>query len=192
MSPDGESAAADAPVLGRCPQPSIIRRHEVRISPHHSWSVPLLSSRLSVSRVDVAAATRDLLRTTGLGQRWPPPTGPGVWWPIRHVAPVPEIITRQPVLVPTDAVRPPDGPATRAIPGFVRTRSRSSSSSGDFGYTYGTNRIAAESTGTLTHTAEGRYVKAGGSDSRWRCSVDISNEGPAAKQSSRLSLDRHA
>jgi ketosteroid isomerase-like protein len=135
------------------------------------------------SKVDVVATTRDLLRTDRAWATLAAANGPvdsvvAYWTSDARV-----IIPGQPVLVGIDAIRQMVA-ATRAIPGFHISWTPDSavvSPSGDFGYTYGTNRITApDSTGTL-HTAEGRYVTVWRkeSDGLWRCSVDISNEGPA-------------
>ena len=136
-------------------------------------------------RVDVAAATRDLLRRDRAWATLVAADGPvdsvvAYWTPDARV-----ILTGQPVVVGTEAIRQMiDG--TRAIPGFHIAWTPDSavvSPSGDFGYTYGTNRITApDSTGTL-RTAEGRYITVWRKepDGQWRCSVDISNEGPASR-----------
>ena len=138
--------------------------------------------------VDVAAATRDLLRTDRAWATLAAANGPvdsvvAYWTSDARV-----ILPGQPVLVGTDAIRQMVA-GTRAIPGFHISWTPDSavvSPSGDFGYTYGTNRITApDSTGAL-HTAVGRYItvwrkEPGG---RWRCSVDISNEGPASTAAS--------
>jgi ketosteroid isomerase-like protein len=135
--------------------------------------------------VDVAAATRDLLRRDRAWATLVAADGPvdsvvAYWTPDARV-----ILTGQPVVVGTEAIRQMiDG--TRAIPGFHIAWTPDSavvSPSGDFGYTYGTNRITApDSTGTL-RTAEGRYITVWRKepDGQWRCSVDISNEGPASR-----------
>ena len=97
------------------------------------------------------------------------------------------ILPGQDVLVGTAAIRRMVA-GTRDIPGFHITWTPDSavvSASGDLGYTYGTNRVTAPGpTGALT-TAEGRYVTIWRKDStgRWRCAVDISNDGPAAPKS---------
>ena len=136
------------------------------------------------SQVDVAAAMqrpaqdRPGLGNAGRRRRAPGQCG-GLWTSDARV-----ILAGQPVLVGTEAVRRMIA-GTCAIPGFHISWTPDSavvSSSGDFGYTFGTNRMMApDSTGTL-HTAEGRYVTVWRKepDGRWRCSVDISNEGPAA------------
>jgi ketosteroid isomerase-like protein len=140
------------------------------------------------SKVDVDAATRDLLRRDRAWATLAAANGPvdsvvAYWTSDARV-----ILPGQPVLVGTDAIRQMVA-ATRAIPGFHISWTPDSavvSPSGDFGYTYGTNRITApDSTGTL-HTAEGRYVTVWRkeSDGLWRCSVDISNEGPAGTATS--------
>ena len=135
-------------------------------------------------RVDVATATRDLLRTDRAWATLAAANGPvdsvvAYWTSDARV-----ILPGQPVVVGADAIRQMIA-ATRAIPGFHISWTPDSavvSPSGDFGYTYGTNRITApDSTGTL-HTAEGRYITVWRKepDGLWRCSVDISNEGPAS------------
>ena len=136
------------------------------------------------SRVDVAAAMRDLLRTDRAWATLTAANGPldsvvAFWTSDARV-----ILAGQPVFVGTDAIRQMIA-GTRAIPGFHISWTPDSavvSPSGDFGYTFGTNRITApDSTGTL-HTAEGRYITVWRKepDGLWRCSVDISNEGPAS------------
>jgi ketosteroid isomerase-like protein len=134
-------------------------------------------------RVEVAAATNELLTTDRAWATLVAANGPvdsivSYWTADARV-----ILAGQPVLVGTDAIRQMvEG--TRAIPGFQISWTPDSavvSPGGDFGYTYGTNRFTApDSTGTL-HTAEGRYITVWRKepDGRWRCSVDISNEGPA-------------
>jgi ketosteroid isomerase-like protein len=135
-------------------------------------------------RADVADATRDLLTTDRAWAALAAANGPvdsvvAYWTSDARV-----ILAGQPVAVGTDAIRQMVA-GTRAIPGFHISWTPDSavvSPSGDFGYTYGTNRITApDSTGTL-HTTEGRYITVWRKepDGRWRCSVDISNEGPAS------------
>lgn len=111
-------------------------------------------------RVDVAAATRDLLTRDLAWATLAAADGPvdsvvAFWTSDARV-----ILTGQPVLVGTDAIRQMIA-GTRAIPGFHISWTPDSavvSPSGDLGYTYGTNRITApDSTGAL-HTAEGRYI----------------------------------
>jgi ketosteroid isomerase-like protein len=133
-------------------------------------------------RVDVTAATRDLLKTDQAWATLAASNGPvdsvvAYWTSDARV-----ILPGQPVLVGTDAIRQMIA-ATRAIPGFHISWVPDSavvSSSGDFGYTYGTNRITAPDSAGALHTAEGRYITIWRKqpDGRWRCSVDISNEGP--------------
>lgn len=132
--------------------------------------------------VDVDAATRDLLATDRAWGALADANGPvdsivSYWTSDARV-----MVAGQPVLVGTEAIRQMVA-GTRAIPGFHISWTPDSavvSSSGDFGYTYGTNRITApDSTGAL-HTVEGRYITVWRkeADGRWRCSADISNEGP--------------
>ncbi len=135
---------------------------------------------------DVAAATRNLLETDRAWSTVAAANGPvdsvvDFWTSDARV-----ILTGQPVLVGTDAIRQMVA-GTRAIPGFHISWTPDSAvvaPAGDFGYTYGTNRITApDSTGTL-HTAVGRYIAVWRKepDGRWRCSVDISNEGPVVAE----------
>lgn len=133
-------------------------------------------------RVDVSQAAGDLLRTDQEWAKVADANGPvdsvvAYWTSDARV-----ILPGQPVLTGTDAIRQMVA-GTRSIPGFHIAWTPDSavvSPSGDFGYTYGTNRITApDSTGKL-QTAVGRYItiwrkEPGGP---WRCSVDISNEGP--------------
>ena len=135
-------------------------------------------------RVDVAAATRELLRTDRAWATLAAANGPvdsivAYWTPDARV-----VLAGQPVVVGTDAIRQMVT-AMQAIPGFNISWTPDSaivSPSGDFGYTYGTNRITApDSAGTLRST-HGRYITVWRkeSDGRWRCTFDISNEGPVA------------
>jgi len=135
-------------------------------------------------KIDVAAATRELLKTDRAWSTLAAANGPvdsvvAYWTSDARV-----ILAGQPVLVGTDAIRQMIV-GTRSIPGFHISWTPDSaviSPSGDFGYTYGTNRITApDSTGKL-RTAEGRYITVWRKepDGRWRCSADISNEGPAS------------
>jgi ketosteroid isomerase-like protein len=111
-------------------------------------------------RVDVAAATRDVLRTDRAWATLAAANGPGDSVVAYGASDARVILTGQPVLVGTDAIRQMIA-GTRAVPGFHISWTPDSavvSPSGDFGYTYGTNRITTpDSTGTL-HTAEGRYT----------------------------------
>ena len=135
-------------------------------------------------RVDVAAAARDLLATDRAWATLVAADGPvdsvlAYWTSDARV-----ILTGQPVLVGTAAIREMVA-GTRNIPGFHVAWTPDSavvSPSGDFGYTYGTNRITApDSMGTL-HTAVGRYITVWRKepDGRWRCTVEIANEGPVS------------
>ncbi len=134
-------------------------------------------------RVDVAAATSDLLMTDRAWATLAAAAGPvdsvvDYWTADARI-----ILAGQPVLVGADALRQMVT-GTRAIPGFRISWSPDSavvSPAGDFGYTYGANQITApDSTGTL-HTAEGRYIAIWRKepDGRWRCAAEIYNEGPA-------------
>lgn len=94
------------------------------------------------------------------------------------------VLPGQEIVVGTEALRQMVA-GTRTIPGFHITWTPDSavvSPGGDFGYTYGRNRVTApDASGTL-RTTEGRYLtiwrkEPGG---RWRCAVDIYNDGPVA------------
>jgi len=132
--------------------------------------------------VDVAAETRDLLETDRAWARLAEADAPvdsvvAYWTSDARV-----ILPGQPVLVGTEAIRQMVA-GTRAIPGFRITWTPDSaavSPSGDFGYTWGTNQITAPDSARTLVTVEGRYITVWRkeSDGRWRCSVDISNEGP--------------
>ena len=135
------------------------------------------------SRADVAAATRDLLATDQAWAALAAANGPvdsivAYWAPDARV-----VLAAQPIVVGTEAIRQMVT-AMQAIPGFRISWTPDSavvSSSGDLGYTYGTNRITIpDSTGTL-RTTEGRYITVWlkEPDGSWRCTFDISNEGPA-------------
>lgn len=133
--------------------------------------------------VDVDAAMRDLLSTdrawAALAAANAPVDSVVAYW----TSDARVMLAGQPLIVGTDAIRQMVA-GTRTVPGFQISWSPDSavvSPNGDFGYTYGTNRITApDSTGAL-HTAEGRYVTVWRKepDGKWRCSADISNEGPA-------------
>jgi len=134
--------------------------------------------------VDADAAMRDLLSTDRAWAAVAAANGPvdsvvAYWTSDARV-----MLAGQPVIVGTDAIRQMVA-GTRTVPGFQISWSPDSaavSPHGDFGYTYGTNRITApDSTGAL-HTAEGRYITVWRKepDGKWRCSADISNEGPAS------------
>lgn len=94
------------------------------------------------------------------------------------------ILPGQEVVAGIDALRQMVA-GTRTIPGFHITWVPDSavvSPDGNFGYTYGTNRVTApDPSGTLKTTA-GRYVTVWRkeADGEWRCAVDIYNEGPAS------------
>lgn len=132
--------------------------------------------------VDVPAETRTLLETDRAWARLAEADAPvdsvvAYWTSDARV-----ILPGQPVLVGTDAIRQMVA-GTRSNPGFKISWTPDSalvSPSGDFGYTWGANRITSpDSTGILA-TMEGRYITVWRKepDGRWRCSVDISNEGP--------------
>ena len=94
------------------------------------------------------------------------------------------ILPGQPIVVGTAAIRQMIVDM-QAIPGFQISWTPDSaivSPSGDFGYTYGTNRITAPDSTGAPHTTEGRYITVWRRepDGRWQCTFDISNEGPTA------------
>jgi ketosteroid isomerase-like protein len=131
---------------------------------------------------DPAQAARALLDTDRAWATLVASNGPvdsivAYWTPDARV-----VLPGQPLLVGTAAIRQMVA-GTRSIPGFRITWSPDSavvSSAGDFGYTFGTNRITVpDSSGTL-HTTEGRYLTVWRREpnGRWRCSFDIFNEGP--------------
>ena len=133
-------------------------------------------------RIDVAAATLDLMRTDRAWAALAAANGSvdsivAYWSPDARV-----ILPGQPVVVGTDAIRQMVV-GMQAIPGFHISWAPDSaivSPGGDFGYTYGTNRITApDSTGT-PRTTEGRYITVWRKEPNgaWRCTFDISNEGP--------------
>jgi ketosteroid isomerase-like protein len=132
--------------------------------------------------VDMASETRALLETdrawASLAEADAPVDSVVAYW----TADARVILPGQPVLVGTEAIRQMVA-GTRSIPGFKISWTPDSaavSPSGDFGYTWGTNRITTpDSAGTLV-TMEGRYITVWrkAPDGRWRCSADISNEGP--------------
>ena len=71
-----------------------------------------------------------------------------------------------------------------AIPGFKITWTPDSavvSSSGDLGYTWGTNHLTAPDSAGLLVTTDGRYVTIWRkeADGTWRCVWDTFNSGPA-------------
>ena len=131
---------------------------------------------------DVAAATRELLATDQAWATLAAANGPvdsivAYWTPDARV-----VLPGQPVVAGTGAIRQMVT-AMQGIPGFHISWSPDSaivSSSGDLGYTYGTNRITApDSSGTL-RTTQGRYITVWRKEPNgpWRCTFDIFNEGP--------------
>ena len=135
-------------------------------------------------RVDVAAATRDLLKTDQAWATLAAANGPVDSIVAYWTADARVVLPGQPVVVGTDAIRQMVA-AMQGIPGFRISWSPDAavvSPGGEFGYTYGMNRVTApDSTGTL-RTTEGRYITVWRKDPRgpWRCTFDISNEGPSA------------
>ena len=92
------------------------------------------------------------------------------------------ILPGQPIVIGTEALRGMVS-SMQAIPGFHITWTPETAvvaPSGDVGYTYGTNSITAPDAKGVLQTTKGRYVTWWRleADGRWRCSVDISNEGP--------------
>lgn len=132
--------------------------------------------------VDLAAATQVLLDTDRAWAKLADTQASvdsvvAYWTPDARV-----ILPGQGVVVGTDALRQMVA-GTRTIPGFHITWTPDSavvSPSGDFGYTYGTNRVTTPDATGAPRTTEGRYVTVWRkeSDGQWRCAVDIHNEGP--------------
>ena len=92
------------------------------------------------------------------------------------------VLPGQPIVAGTTAIREMIA-ATRSIPGFHISWTPDSavvSSTGDLGYTYGTNRITAPDSSGVLRTMEGRYITVWRKepDGLWHCVFDISNEGP--------------
>ena len=135
-------------------------------------------------RVDVAAATLDLLRTDRAWSTLAAANGDvdsivAHWSDDARV-----ILPGQPIVVGTAAIRQMIVDM-QAIPGFQISWTPDSaivSPGGDFGYTYGTNRITVPDSTGAPHTTEGRYITVWRREpnGRWRCTFDISNEGPTA------------
>lgn len=96
------------------------------------------------------------------------------------------VLPGEPVLSGKTAIREMVA-GTMTIPGFRVTWSPDSAvvaSSGDLGYTYGTNEFTApDSTGKLV-TTRGRYLTIWRKDvtGRWRCVQDYSNPAPRASE----------
>jgi uncharacterized protein (TIGR02246 family) len=93
------------------------------------------------------------------------------------------LLSGQPPYVGTDAIRKMVT-ASLAIPGFAISWTPDGavvSTSGDLGYTYGTNRITVSDTTGKPKTTMGRYVEVWRkeADGRWRCTIDVDNDGPA-------------
>jgi ketosteroid isomerase-like protein len=134
-------------------------------------------------RPDVAAATRDLLATDQAWATLAAANGPVDSIVAYWTADARVVLPGQPIVVGTDAIRQMVT-ALQTIPGFHISWTPDSaivSSSADFGYTYGTNRITVpDSNGTL-RTTEGRYITVWRKEPNgaWRCTFDISNEAPA-------------
>ena len=134
--------------------------------------------------VDIAAATTTLLETDRTWARLASANASvdsivGYWTSDARV-----ILPGQPIVVGTEALRGMVA-SMQAIPGFRIEWTPDTAivlPSGDVGYTFGTNRITAPDAQGVLRTSEGRYVTWWRleTDGRWRCSVDISNEGPPA------------
>ena len=135
-------------------------------------------------RVDVAASSLELLRTDQAWATLAAANGPidsivAYWTSDARV-----VLPGQPIAVGTNAIRQMVT-AMQAIPGFHISWTPDSaivSSSGDLGYTYGTNEITMPDSAGIPRTAQGRYVTVWRKElnGRWRCAFDISNEGPSA------------
>ena len=156
----------------------------------HPWryviAALLLPAGACQPTVDRAAVTKALLEADRAWAALAEATAPvdsivAYWSPDARV-----ILPGQPIVVGTAALRNMVA-GTRAIPGFHISWTPDSavvSPGANFGYTYGTNRITApDPTGPL-HTMEGRYIAIWRKepDGSWRCTVDISNEGPSSTQ----------
>lgn len=132
--------------------------------------------------VDITAATTTLIETDRAWGRLASANASvdsivGYWTSDARV-----ILPGQPIVVGTEALRGMVA-SMQAIPGFRIEWTPDTaivSPSGDVGYTFGTNRITAPDAQGVLRTIEGRYVTWWRleADGRWRCSVDISNEGP--------------
>jgi ketosteroid isomerase-like protein len=148
-----------------------------------------LASASCQSRVDVGAATRGLMDRDRAWARLVDANGPvdsvvGYWTSDARV-----VLAGQPVVEGTQAIRQMVA-GTRAIPGFHIAWTPDSavvSPGGDFGYTYGTNRITAPDSAGRPRTAEGRYITVWRRepDGVWRCTFDTSNEGPPSASQAR-------
>lgn len=152
-------------------------------SVHLAAAFAVLATGACRPPVDVTAATTSLLNTD---REWARLAGANAsvdsivafWTSDARV-----ILPGQPIVVGTEALRGMVA-SMQGIPGFRITWTPDSAvvaPSGDVGYTYGTNRITAPDAKGVLRTTEGRYVTWWRleADGRWRCSVDISNEGPA-------------
>ena len=142
----------------------------------------LVLSSACQPRVDVAAATLDLLRTDRAWSKLAAANGAvdsivAYWSADARV-----ILPGQPIVVGTAAIRQMIVDM-QAIPGFQISWTPDSAivaPSGDFGYTYGTNRITFPDSTGVPRTTEGRYITVWRREPNgpWRCTFDISNEGP--------------
>jgi len=159
-------------------------RDIVHRSTHVLLGLLVLQAGACRPEVDVAAATQALLATDRAWATLAAADGPidsvvAYWTSDARV-----ILTGQPVVVGTEAIRQMIA-GTRSIPGFHIAWTPDSavvSPSGEFGYTYGTNWITAPDSSGSLRTTEGRYITVWRKepDGQWRCVIDISNEGPAS------------
>lgn len=147
-------------------------------------AVAFLGTAACRPTVDVAVATEALLQRDRAWATLADANGPvdsvvAFWTSDARV-----LLPGQPVAVGAKAIREMVA-ATRSIPGFHVAWTPDSavvSPAGDFGYTYGTNRITAPDSAGVPHTMNGRYITVWRKerDGLWRCVFDISNEGPPA------------
>ena len=138
-------------------------------------------------RVDIPALSQELLETDQAWAKLASTNGPtdsivAYWTPDARV-----VLPGQAIVVGTNALRQMVT-AMQAIPGFHISWTPDSaiiSSSGDLGYTYGTNQITMPDSAGVPQTARARYVTVWRKEAkgRWRCALEISNEGPAASAS---------
>lgn len=139
--------------------------------------------------VDIAAAAKDLLDTDRAWARLAGATANVDSVVAYWTADARVILPGTPVLVGTDALRQMVA-GTRTILGFHITWVPDSAvvdASGDFGYTYGRNQVTAPDSTGRPKTIEGRYITVWRKDpgGRWRCAVDIYNEGPTGSTAAR-------
>lgn len=155
----------------------------VRFCRHFAVGLVMLATGCQ-PRADIHDATRELLATDRAWAKLADANGPidsivDYWTSDARV-----VLAGQPVVVGTEAIRKMLDD-TRNVPGFHITWTPDTavvSPAGDFGYTYGTNRITAPDSAGVLSTFEGRYITVWRKepDGKWRCTFDISNEGPPA------------